>query len=57
MLRALERVAGESKGGWVPITWDEAELLEANLIAKDGPADTQALGVTPQKMSAVLEAG
>jgi NADH dehydrogenase len=50
-LRALERIAGES----APITWDEAELLEANLIAKDGTADTRKLGVTPQRMSVVLE--
>ncbi|HEV3094190.1 MAG TPA: NAD(P)H-binding protein [Solirubrobacteraceae bacterium] len=55
-LRALERVAGESRGGWVPMTWDEAELLEVNQIAKDGPADAQALGVTPQKLSSVLTA-
>jgi NADH dehydrogenase len=54
-LRAFERMAGESRGGWVPITWDEAELLEANLIAKDGTADARGLGVTPQRMSAVLE--
>jgi NADH dehydrogenase len=52
-LRAFEHVAGES----VPVTWDEAELLEANLIAKDGTADAQALGATPLCMSAVLEAG
>jgi NADH dehydrogenase len=50
-LRALERVAGENS----PVTWDEAELLEANLITKDGPANAHALGVTPQTMSAVLD--
>ncbi|MGH2880332.1 MAG: NAD(P)H-binding protein [Solirubrobacteraceae bacterium] len=54
-LRAVERVTGERAGGRAPITWDEAELLEANLIAKDGPADAQSLGVTPQEMSSVLD--
>jgi uncharacterized protein YbjT (DUF2867 family) len=50
-LRALERVAS----GSVPVSWDEAELLEANLLAKDGTADAHRLGVTPQRMSSVLE--
>ena len=34
-----------------PVTWDEAELLEANMVAKHGTADAQTLGVTPQPMS------
>jgi NADH dehydrogenase len=51
-LRATERAMGER----APLTWDEAELLEVNLIAKDGTADAQALGVTPQKLSSVLAA-
>ncbi|HEX3391384.1 MAG TPA: NAD(P)H-binding protein [Solirubrobacteraceae bacterium] len=50
-LRALERVTGEG----APVTWDEAELLEANLIAGDGPADARSLGVAPQTMPAVLD--
>lgn len=50
-LRATERALRER----TPVTWDEAELLEVNLVAKDGPADAQALGVTPQRMSSVLE--
>jgi NADH dehydrogenase len=50
-LRAVERVAN----GSAPITWDEAELLEANLLARDGTGDAQALGVSPQRMSAVLD--
>jgi uncharacterized protein YbjT (DUF2867 family) len=37
-----------------PITWDEAELLEANMVATDGSGDTAAFGITPQPMSAVL---
>jgi uncharacterized protein YbjT (DUF2867 family) len=52
-LRASERLIGDK----TPVTWDEAELLEANLIAKHGSADAQALGVTPQRLSAVLAAG
>jgi uncharacterized protein YbjT (DUF2867 family) len=51
-LRAGERSLRER----TPLTWDEAELLEVNLIARDGPADAEALGVTPQAMSAVLAA-
>jgi uncharacterized protein YbjT (DUF2867 family) len=49
-LRLLERVTGTS----TPIAWDEAELLEANMVAKDGIADTEALGIVPQEMSAVV---
>jgi uncharacterized protein YbjT (DUF2867 family) len=37
-------------------TWDEAELLEESLLAKDGIADAQRLGVTPKPMRAVLGA-
>jgi NADH dehydrogenase len=50
VLRLLERAAGTS----APITWDEAELLEANMVAKHGTADAQALGIAPQPMPAVL---
>jgi uncharacterized protein YbjT (DUF2867 family) len=53
-LRLLERAMHTSAGGRVPITWDEAELLEANMVAKDGCVDAEALGVTPQPMSSVL---
>jgi uncharacterized protein YbjT (DUF2867 family) len=48
-LRPLERTMGTS----TPITWDEAELLEANMVATVG-SDAEALGVTPQPMSSVL---
>jgi uncharacterized protein YbjT (DUF2867 family) len=51
-LRLVERTAGER----TPVTWDEAELLEANMVAGQGIADAQALGVTPQPMSALLMA-
>jgi uncharacterized protein YbjT (DUF2867 family) len=49
-LRPLERAMGTN----APITWDEAELLEANMVARNGITDAQALGVTPQPMQAVL---
>jgi uncharacterized protein YbjT (DUF2867 family) len=49
-LRLLARAAGTK----TPITWDEAELLEANMVAKHGIADAQALGIAPQPMQAVL---
>lgn len=55
VLRLAERAAGERSGGWVPITWDEAELLEANMVSRCGAAHTEAFGVTPQPMSAVLD--
>ena len=48
-LRLLERAMHST-----PITWDEAELLEANMICQRGVADAQALGIAPQQMSAVL---
>ena len=37
-----------------PITWDEAELLEANMVAKGGTADALGLGVAPESIQAVL---
>lgn len=37
-------------------TWDEVELLEVPLIARGGTAHTEALGVTPKTMRAVLGA-
>jgi uncharacterized protein YbjT (DUF2867 family) len=52
-LRLLERATRAS----TPLTWDEAELLEANMVSRRGVADAEALGVPPQQMSAVLGAG
>ncbi len=49
-LRLIERTIGTS----APITWDEAELLEANMVARDGSTDAQALGVDPQPIATVL---
>jgi uncharacterized protein YbjT (DUF2867 family) len=48
-LRLPEQVIGTG----TPITWDEAELLEANMVAEGG-GDAEAFGVTPQPMSSVL---
>jgi NADH dehydrogenase len=56
-LRTAERAVGKGAGSRALITWDEAELLEANLIAKNGSADARALGVEPAAMAAVLSAG
>ncbi len=50
-LHLMERAMHTS----TPITWDEAELLEANMVAKGGSTDAQALGVTPESIAAVLQ--
>jgi uncharacterized protein YbjT (DUF2867 family) len=52
-LRLLERIMRAN----TPVTWDEAELLEANMISRHGITDAQTLGVVPQPMSAVLGTG
>jgi NADH dehydrogenase len=49
-LRLLERTLHTA----TPITWDEAELIEANMVATEVSGDTAAFGITPQPMSAVL---
>jgi uncharacterized protein YbjT (DUF2867 family) len=49
-LRALERLAGPSAFA----TWDEAELMEVSMVSARGAAGAEALGVTPQRMAAVL---
>jgi NADH dehydrogenase len=51
-LRLLETAAGERAFA----TWDEAELMEVSMVSPRGSADVQALGVAPQRMSAVLAA-
>jgi uncharacterized protein YbjT (DUF2867 family) len=50
-LIALRSVFGEA----VFATWEEAELMEVSMISERGPADAQALGVEPRRMSDVLE--
>jgi len=49
-LRALERASGS--GAFA--TWDEAELMETAMTSPRGAADAEALGVSPQRMAAVL---
>ncbi|HEV7937989.1 MAG TPA: NAD(P)H-binding protein [Solirubrobacteraceae bacterium] len=50
-LRLVERAMHAS----TPITWDEAELLEANMVAKRGIADARSLGVSPEALHEVLQ--
>jgi NADH dehydrogenase len=50
-LIALRSVFGEA----VFATWEEAELMEVSMVSEQGPADAQALGVEPRRMSDVLE--
>ena len=50
-LRLLERV---SAGRGAFATWDEAELMEMAMTSARGAADAEALGVSPQRMAAVL---
>ncbi len=38
-------------------TWDEAELLEAEMVSRRGTADVERLGVLPKPMRAVLGVG
>ena len=50
-LIALRTLFGEA----VFATWEEAELMEVSMVSECGPADAQALGVEPRRMSDVLE--
>jgi uncharacterized protein YbjT (DUF2867 family) len=51
-LRLLEATMGPRAFA----TWDEAELMEVSMVSARGSGDVEALGVTPHRMSAVLEA-
>jgi uncharacterized protein YbjT (DUF2867 family) len=53
--RAMHASTGGRAGGRAPITWDEAELLEANMVARQGIADARSLGVSPAALHAVLQ--
>jgi uncharacterized protein YbjT (DUF2867 family) len=53
LLRAVELLGGPTAFA----TWDEAELLEIPLIARQGTADAERLGVLPKPMRAVLGVG
>ncbi len=50
-LIALRSIFGEA----VFATWEEAELMEVSMVSERGPADAQALGVEPRRMSDVLK--
>jgi uncharacterized protein YbjT (DUF2867 family) len=52
-LRTLERLSGPKAFA----TWDEAELMEVPMLSPRGAADAESLGVTPQRMPAVLGIG
>lgn len=51
ILHALEPTAAQD----APLTWDEAQLLQADAISARGTADARALGVEPHAMASVLE--
>jgi uncharacterized protein YbjT (DUF2867 family) len=50
LLRSVERLAGESAFA----TWEEAELLEVDLLSERGTTDAEMLGVKPRPMREVL---
>ncbi len=50
-LRLLEATIGIKR---TFATWDEAELMECSMLARDGTGDAEGLGVTPKAMRAVL---
>ena len=50
-LIALRAIWGET----VFATWEEAELMEVSMVTPRGPADAEALGVQPRRMSDVLQ--
>jgi uncharacterized protein YbjT (DUF2867 family) len=49
-LHLMERMMGPR----APATWDEAELMEVSMTSPRGAADAERLGVSPQRMAAVL---
>lgn len=53
LLRTVELLGGPTAFA----TWDEAELLEIPLIARQGTADAERLAVLPKPMRAVLGVG
>ncbi len=54
--RALHMIA-RMGGASVFATWDEAELMETSMTSARGAADAETLGVTPQRLAAVLGSG
>ena len=49
-LRAVEALARDRAFA----TWDEAELMETSMVAREGDADVRRLGVQPREITAVL---
>jgi NADH dehydrogenase len=49
-LIALRKVVGEA----IFATWEEAELMEVEMVTERGDTDVQALGVQPKRMEEVL---
>jgi len=54
--RGALRLAETALPGGLPLTWDEAELLEVTTVTPDGSRDAHALGVQPRAMAEVLSA-
>jgi uncharacterized protein YbjT (DUF2867 family) len=51
--RLLEVLEHRTLDG-APVTWEEAQLLRADMLARDGAADALSLGVQPRPMASVL---
>jgi uncharacterized protein YbjT (DUF2867 family) len=47
-------VIGHTSVDGVPVTWEEAQLLRGDMLAREGTADAGSLGVEPRPMTAVL---
>jgi uncharacterized protein YbjT (DUF2867 family) len=52
VLRSVERFTGDSAFA----TWEEAQLLEVDLVSRRGTADAERLGVRPRPIREVLQA-
>ncbi|HYM45739.1 MAG TPA: NAD(P)H-binding protein [Solirubrobacteraceae bacterium] len=52
--RALRLLEGSVGSRRAFATWDEAELTQCSMLAREGTADARRLGVTPAAMGAVL---
>ena len=55
--RAGLKLAQSALPRGLPLTWDEAELLEVTTVTPNGPRDAEALGVRAHAMADVLAAG
>ncbi|HEY2632762.1 MAG TPA: NAD(P)H-binding protein [Solirubrobacteraceae bacterium] len=52
-LEGLERIMHSD----TPLTWDEAESIQTNMVSKSGTHDARTLGVNPRPIDSVLGAG